>query len=102
MCMREPRTDLRTCLHCLGVLQLAGSQRLAEGPAGDVLVGDVDMPRVAREGVGAQAARVAQAGRRRSLALRAGGRLPLPRDDLQRDVQPRLLVPREPDGPRST
>ena len=42
---------------------------LPEGPAGYVLVGDVDVARVACEGVCALAARMAEAGRGSRLAL---------------------------------
>ena len=55
---------------------------------GHVLVRDVDVARVARERVGAQAARVAEPRRRRGLALGARGRLALAGDDLQRDSSP--------------
>ena len=66
-----------------------------------VLVGDVDVPLVAREGVGPQAARMAQAGGRLGLALRARAGLALARDDLQGDLEPVRLVAREPDRARA-
>ena len=69
--------------------------------AGDVLVGDVHVPRVARERVRAQAARVAQLRGGLRLALGARGGLPLTGDDLERDVEPRLLVACEPDRSRA-
>src|SRR3954451_24038737 len=44
---------------------------------------------------------MAQPGSGRGLALGAGSRLPLPRHDLQGDVEPCLLVAGEPDGARA-
>ena len=72
-------------------------QRLAQRAAGDVLVGDVDVRRVARERDDPLAARVAERRRRAGLALGAVARLALARDDLQRDVEAGLLVACEPD-----
>ena len=99
--MRKPFEDLCGRLDRLGIAQLARPHRVAQGLAADVLVGDVDMPRVGAETVGAQAALVPQAGRRLGLALRAMGRLALAGDDLERDVEPVVLVAREPHGARA-
>ena len=44
---------------------------------------------------------MAQMRRGLGLALGARGRLPLARDDLERDVEPRLLVAGEPDRARA-
>ena len=98
----KPFADLRARLDRRGVVQVAGAQRLAERLARDVLVGDVDVPRVAREGVGAQAARVAEAGGGGGLALGPRGGLALAGHDLEGDLEPGLLVAGEPDRPRST
>jgi hypothetical protein len=53
---------------------------------------------IAPEPVSALAGGVAQAGGGLRLPLGPGGRLPLPRDDLESDVEPVLLVPGKPDG----
>ena len=95
--VRETVEDLRRRLDRLAVAQLAGAHRVPERPAADVLVGDVDVAGVGAEAVGAEAALVPQARRRLGLALRAVGGLALARDDLQRHVETRLLVAREPD-----
>ena len=101
MRVREPVADLGAGLDRGRVVQVAGSQRLAKGLARDEFVHDVDVPRVPREGVGPQAARVAEARRGRGLALGPRGGLALPGHDLEGDVEPRLLVAGEPDRPRS-
>ena len=93
----EPLADLRPGLDRGGIVELAGPQRLAEGAARDVLVDDVDVPLVPRKRVRTEACRVAQARRRRGLALRAGGCLALARDDLESDIEAVLLVADEPD-----
>ena len=98
--VREPLRDLRARLDGAGVVERAGAQGLAEGAAGDELVRDVDMPAVARECIRAQAARVTQPGGGRRLALCARGRLALARDDLEGDVETRLLVSCQPDRSR--
>ena len=72
-------------------------KRLAEGPARHVLVGDVDVLRVAAEPVGALAGRMAQARGGLGLPLGSGRRLPLPRHDLEGHVEPVLLVAGKPD-----
>ena len=99
--MREALADLCAGLDRVGVVELAGAQRLAERAARDELVGDVDVARIAGECVRAQAARVAQLRGRRGLALGARGGLALAGDDLQGDVEPRLLVAGEPHRPRA-
>ena len=92
---------LRCDLHGVTVGERARPDRLAQRPSGHVLVGDVDVARVMADVVRAHAAVVPQSSCRERLALRASGRLPLPRDDLQRDVQARPLVEREPDRARA-
>ena len=79
------------------VVDRAAAEGLAQGPACDVGVGDVDVPLVAGQGEGPQAARMAQHRRRIDLALGARAGLALPLDDLQRDVAARLFVVGEPD-----
>ena len=95
--VRERLGDLRGDLDRAAVVELAGAHRLAQRPARDVLVGDVDVRRVAREREDPLAARVPQRGRRARLALGPVARLALARDDLQRDVEAAPLVAREPD-----
>ena len=87
MCVRERVEHLRGDLDGVAVGQCTGADRLAERPPGDVLVRDVDVARVVPDVVRADAAVVAQASRSHRLALGARGRLALPRDDLQRDVE---------------
>ncbi len=95
--VRERLEHLRGDLDRAAVVELAGRERLAQRLARDVLVGDVDVARVARERVDPLAARMAQRGRGPRLALGARGGLSLARDDLQRDVEAGLLVARKPD-----
>ena len=76
MRVREAVADLSARFDRGGVGQLPGAHRLAERPARDELVGDVDVARVARERVRAEAARVPQPRRRRGLALGPRRRLP--------------------------
>ena len=95
--VRQPVADLRARLDRGRVVQLVRAQRLAEGLAGNELVRDVDVARVVREAVRAQAGAVAQPGGGLGLALGARGGLPLARDDLQRDIEACLLVAGEPD-----
>src|SRR5581483_8394864 len=97
--VRERLEELRGDLDRVPVVELAGAQRLAERPPRHVLVGDVDVARVASERVDALAARMPERRGGPRLALGAGGRLPLPSHHLQRDVEPGALVPREPDVP---
>src|SRR5262249_26638552 len=77
------------------------AQRLAIRAAGDELVGDVDVSRIAPESVRAQARRMAQVGGGRRLPLGAQCRLALARDDLERHVESRPLVAGEPDRARA-
>ena len=93
--------DLRCGLDGVAVAELAGAQRLAQRDPLDVLVGDVDVPAVAPEVVGADAPLVAEPRRGLHLPRRPGSALALARDDLQRDLETRPLVPREPDGARA-
>ena len=95
--VREPVEDLRRRLHRLPVAQLAAAHRLAQRAAADVLVRDVDVTGVGAEPVRAQAALVPEPGGRLGLAFGAVRGLALPGNDLQRDVEPVPLVPREPD-----
>ncbi len=101
MCMRKAVAHLRAGLDRVVVGQLSGAQRLAVRLARDELVRDVDVPRVAAEPVRAQAGGMAQVRGRLGLALGPHGRLALPRDDLQRDVEARPLVAGEPDRARA-
>ena len=90
----------QTCAHASiasSSVSSSGAQRLAERLAGDELVRDVDVPRVVREAVRAEAGRMAQARRGLGLALGARRGFPFARDDLERDVEARLLVAGEPD-----
>ena len=61
--------DLRRDLDGGAIVELAGPHRLTQRAAGDVLVGDVDMRRIAREREDPLAARMAQRGGRTGLAL---------------------------------
>ncbi len=79
------------------VVELSGADRLAHRSAGDVLVRDVDVIGIPRERVDSLAARMPECRRGFRLSLRAGCGLALPRDDLEGDVEARLLVAREPD-----
>ena len=101
MGMRKAVADLRAGLDRIVVGQLSRAQRLAVRLARDVLVRDVDVPRVAAESVRAQASRMAQLRRGLGLALGPHGRLALARDDLQRDVEAGPLVTGEPDRARA-
>ena len=96
----EAVADLRARLDRRLVRETAFAQRLAERAARHELVGDVDMARVAREAVRAQAGRMPEMRGRRRLALGARRGLSLPGDDLEGDLEPRSLVAREPDRAR--
>ena len=93
----ETLEDLRRELHRGRVVELARADQLAQGAAADVLVRDVHVAVVRAEVVRTHAALVAQARRGLHLACRACRALALPRNDLQRDVEPGLLVAGEPD-----
>ncbi len=95
--VRERVEQLRGGLDRLAVAELAGGERLAEGAAGHVLVGDVDVAGVARKRIDALAAGVAQRGGGARLALGPLGDPALPDHHLERDVEAVALVPGEPD-----
>ena len=84
------------------VREAVRAHRLAQGPPGDVLVRDVDVARIVPDVVRAYAAFVTQPASRQGFTLGAGGSLSFTRDDLQRDVEARALVAREPDGARAS
>ncbi len=100
VCMREPVQDLARRFHALRVRKLARAHGLAQRPAADVLVGDVDVTAVGTEAVRAQATLVAQPRGSLGLTLGSIGRLALARNDLEGDREPVCLVAREPDGSR--
>ena len=95
--VRERLGDLAGHLDRGAVVELAGAQRLAQRAAGDVLVGDVDVGRIARQREDPLAARVAERGGGARLALGPMTALSLAGDDLQGDVEAAPLVAREPD-----
>src|SRR5205809_1402092 len=97
MRVRQAVADLAARLERRRVVQLSGAQSFPERAPRHELVGDVDVPGVAPERIGAQAARVAQARGGRGLALCARSRFPLAGYDLERHVEPRMLVSHEPD-----
>ena len=101
MGVRERLEHLRRRLDGRRVVELAGGHRLAQRAAGDVLVGDVDVARVARERVDPLAAWVPERGGGARLAVGALGDPALAGDHLQGDVEAVLLVAREPDVPHS-
>src|SRR6185503_18272519 len=101
MRVREPIEDLNRRLDRCFVVELATAHRLAKGAAGDVLVGDVHVLRVAAKAVRALTRGMAQPGRGLRLPLGTRGRLAFTRDDLQGHVEPVLLVPGQPDGARA-
>ena len=98
--VREPVEDLARRVDRLRIGQLPRAQRLAQRPAADVLVGDVDVARVGAEAVRAQAALVAKPCRRLGLALGPVAGLAFSRHDLEGHVETVRLVAREPDGAR--
>ena len=79
------------------VVELSAADRLAQRAAGDVLVRDVDVRRVAGQRDDPLAARMPQRGCCARLALGPMPRLPFPRDDLQGDVEAAPLVAGQPD-----
>ena len=101
MGMRERIEDLSRDLDSVAIGERSGTNRLAERSSGHVLVCDVDVARVVADVVRAHAAVVPQPACRDGLPLGAGGRLALPRDDLQRDVEAVPLVEREPHRARA-
>src|SRR5207245_3401485 len=101
MRVRETLQHLRARLDRLAIAELACPERVAKRPSRRVLVRDVDVPRVASARVGAEAALVPQPRRDLRLALGPLAGLPVPRDDLQGDVEAVPLVAREPDRARA-
>src|SRR5204862_6659862 len=97
----EAVADLAARLERGGVVQLSRPECLPERATRHEFVGDIDVPRVAPERVGTQAAPVAQPCRACLLAPCARGSLPLPGDDLECDVESRVLVSRQPYRPRA-
>ncbi len=93
----ERVADLRGDLDRRAVVELARAHRLAQRPARDVLVGDVDVRRVVCQRPDALAAWMAQRRRGSRFALGPMPRLALAGDDLQCDVEAGPLVPRQPD-----
>ena len=80
------------------VVELAAPHRLAQRLAGDVLVGDVDVLGVAARSRSARRQRWWRSRAAASASRSArDAALPSRGDDLQRDVEARLLVAREPD-----
>ena len=94
--VRERLEHLRRRLDRRGVVELARRHRLAQGAARDVLVGDVDVVRVARERVDPLTARVPKRRCGSGLAVGALGDAALSADHLERDVEPVSLVAGEP------
>ncbi len=97
MRVRERLGDLGGHLDRGAVVELAGAHRLAQGAARDVLVGDVDVGRIARQREDPLAAGVAERRGGAGLALGPMAALSLAGDDLQGDVEAAPLVAREPD-----
>ncbi len=95
--MREGFEHLRRDLDGAAVVEVARGECVPHRSAGDVLVGDVDVAGIAGERVDPLAARMPERRCRLRLTLGARGRLSLTGDHLQRDVEARLLVAREPD-----
>ena len=102
MRVREAVEHLRGDLDRLGVADVLVPERLPQGAAADVLVGDVDVAGVAAEVVGAHTALVPQPRGGLHLPARPGGALPFARDDLERDLEARALVVGEPHGARAS
>ena len=101
VCMGEAVADLRAGLDRGAIVELTGAERLPERATRHEFVRDVDVAGIPRERVGAEAARMAQLRGRLGFPLGACGGLPLAGDDLEGDLEPRLLVPHEPDRPRA-
>jgi len=94
--MCERLGDLRGDLDGALIVERAAADRFAQRAARDVLVGDVDVRRIAGQGDDPLAPGVAQRGCGARLALGAMTGLPLAWDDLQGDVEAALLVARQP------
>jgi hypothetical protein len=101
MRMAQALENLRADLDRARVGEIAAADAVTQRLARNVLVGDVDVPFVAVERVGAEAPRVAQPCSRLGLAFSAGASLAFARDDLQRDVETIGLIAREPDRARA-
>ena len=101
MGVREPIEDLRAGLEHGSVVERVLANRLAEGPARNVLVDDVYVPGVAGERVCAQAAPVTELRGGACLALRAGSGVAFAWDDLQGDLGAAFLLDSEPDRARA-
>jgi hypothetical protein len=97
MGMGEGFQDLCACLDRVRVSQLSVTQRLAQSPACDVFVGDIDMAIVSFEVEGSQAPRVAKPGRGLHLSLGSRPSFAFSGDDFERDITSEALVPYEPD-----
>jgi hypothetical protein len=95
--MGERLEHLRCGFDGVGVGQLSMTQSLAQGPARNVLVGDIDVAVVALEIEGAQAPRVAKPGRGLHLSLGSRPGFAFSGDDFERDITSRALVSYEPD-----
>ena len=85
--VREGVEHLRGSGDGVGIGERSCANRVAHGAARDVLVRDVDVAGVVTDVVRADAAVVTEPARSHGLALGAGRRLSLARDDLQRDVE---------------
>ena len=101
MSVRQAVADLAARLERRRVVQLAGAECLPKRAPRHELVGDVDMPGVAPERIGTQATPVPELRGGRRLALCTCSCLSLAGDDLERDVEPCVLVSRQPDRPRA-
>ena len=97
----ESVEDLSGRLDGLAVAQRAPAHGLPQRAAADVLVCDVDVAGIRAEAIRAQAALVPQPRRRLGFAFGPVRGLALARDDLECDLEPRALVPCEPDGARA-
>ena len=99
--VRKPFQDLSRRLDRLGVAQLARSHRLAQGLTAHVTRRRCRRALSPSRSRRREAALVPQTDRRLGLALGAMGRLALPRDDLESDVQPVVLVAGQPHRSRT-
>jgi hypothetical protein len=95
--VRQGLEDLGRSLDRRRVVELTASQSFAESATRDVLVGDVNVLRVAAETVGALTGRMTEARSGLGFPLGSRRRLPFSRHDLQGHVEPVLLVAGEPD-----
>ena len=88
--------DLRGRLDRFCIVQLVGVERVPQRSSRHVLVGDVDVARIARQRIDPLAAGMAERGSSTRLPFGPFGDPALPHDHLQRDVEPCPFVPREP------